>query len=148
MKKSKFAALIGIVLMLLPVIAFAQNKFPGIPRVWTYPVVYQANEEVTFYFDVTGIGFQEGVDLYLWAWQPTEPDAGNRDNSSDFAKLEYQGNNIYTKTMIPTEYFGVGLEAFGDDFAGFWMQLKVKRRPSLWKTQQISLWKTRMVPTN
>lgn len=112
--------------MLLPVIASATNKFPGVPKAWTYPAVYQANEEVTFYFDVTDIGFQEGVDLYLWAWEPSEPDAGNRNNSSEFAKLEYQGNNIYTKTMIPTEYFNAPLEAFGDNFAGFWMQLKVK----------------------
>lgn len=122
--KNIFTALLGIVLMLLPNIAFA-GKFPGVPKVWTVPAVYQFDEEVTFFFDVTDIGFQEGVDLYLWAWEPTEPDAGNRDNSSDFAKLEYTGNGIYKKTMTPTQYFNCGLEKF-DGFAGLWMQLKVK----------------------
>lgn len=122
--KSIFITLSGIFLMLLPATVFA-GKFPGVPKVWTVPAVYQFDEEVTFYFDVTDIGFQEGVDLYLWAWEPSEPDAGNRDNSSDFAKLEYQGNGIYTKTMIPTEYYNCGLDKF-DSFAGLWMQLKVK----------------------
>ena len=107
--KNIFTALLGIVLMLLPNIAFA-GKFPGVPKVWTVPAVYQFDEEVTFFFDVTDIGFQEGVDLYLWAWEPTEPDAGNRDNSSDFAKLEYTGNGIYKKPITPTQYFNCGLE--------------------------------------
>lgn len=122
--KNIFATLLCIALMLLPNVAFA-GKFPGVPKVWTVPAVYQFDEEVTFYFDVTDIGFQEGVDLYLWAWEPSEPDAGNRDNSSDFAKLVYTGGGIYTKTMTPTEYFNCPLEKFSE-FAGLWMQLKVK----------------------
>lgn len=122
--KNIFTILLGMTLILLPNSAFAV-KFPGTPKVWSVPAVYQFNEEVTFYFDLTDIGFQEGTDLYLWAWEPTEPDAGNRDNSSEFAKLEYTGNNIYKKTMIPTEYFNCGLDKF-DAFPGLWMQLKVK----------------------
>jgi len=85
------------------------------------------DEEVTFYYDLTDVGFQEGVDLYLWAWQPTEPDAGHGGNSSDFAKLEYVGNNIYKKTMVPTQYFNSDVSKFEDDaWPGFWQRLKTK----------------------
>ena len=76
---------------------------------------------------MTDVGFQEGVDLYLWAWQPTEPDAGHGGNSSDFAKLEYLGNNIYKKTMVPTQYFNSDVSKFEDDaWPGFWQRLKTK----------------------
>ncbi|KAA6334763.1 hypothetical protein EZS27_016945 [termite gut metagenome] len=98
----------------------------GMPaKFWTYPVVYALDEEVTWYIDVSGTSFPEGVDLYLWAWSPTEPDAGNWENSSDFAKMEYEGDRIYKKTLIPTEYYGVPV---GDiqASAGFWMRVKDK----------------------
>ena len=83
---------------LFPLALFADGvELPNAPKCWTVPAVFTADEEVTFYYDMTDVGFQEGVDLYLWAWQPTEPDAGHGGNSSDFAKLEYLGNNIYKR---------------------------------------------------
>ena len=84
-------------LCLLPLAMYAGGQKVGTPKCWTVPAVFTADEEVTFYYDMTDVGFQEGVDLYLWAWQPTEPDAGHGGNSSDFAKLEYLGNNIYKR---------------------------------------------------
>ena len=97
------------------------------PKVWTVPAVFTADQEVTFYYDVTDVGFPAGVDLYLWAWQPTEPDAGHGGNSSDFAKLEYLGDNIYKMTMTPTKYFNSPVSAFeNSDWPGFWQRLKTK----------------------
>ena len=97
------------------------------PKVWTVPAVFTADQEVTFYYDVTDVGFPSGVDLYLWAWQPTEPDAGHGGNSSDFAKLEYLGDNIYKMTMTPTKYFNSPVSAFeNSDWPGFWQRLKTK----------------------
>lgn len=135
MKKRNILMLcITAVWMLCTGVALASTKV-GTPKVWTVPAVYTCDQEVTFYYDVTDVGFPEGVDLYLWAWQPTEPDAGNGDNSSDFAKLEYLGNNIYKKTMIPTEYFHSEVSAFeSGDWPGFWQQLKTKR-DDLWSTE-------------
>lgn len=119
---------------LFPLALFASTKV-GTPKCWTVPAVFTGDEEVTFYYDVTDVGFPEGVDLYLWAWQPTEPDAGNGANSSDFAKLEYLGNNIYKKTMVPTEYFHCDVSAFeSPDWPGFWQQLKTKE-DNLWSTE-------------
>lgn len=113
---------------LFPLALFADGvELPNAPKCWTVPAVFTADEEVTFYYDMTDVGFQEGVDLYLWAWQPTEPDAGHGGNSSDFAKLEYLGNNIYKKTMIPTEYFHCDVAKFEDaNWPGFWQRLKTK----------------------
>ena len=92
-------------MMLLMAMTFALNTKAstkvGMPVCWTVPAVFTPDQEVTFYYDVTDVGFPEGVDLYLWAWQPSEPDAGNGDNSSEFAKLTYLGDNIYCKTMVP-----------------------------------------------
>lgn len=126
-------------MMLLMAMTFALNSKAstkvGMPVCWTVPAVFTPDQEVTFYYDVTDVGFPEGVDLYLWAWQPSEPDAGNGDNSSEFAKLTYLGDNIYCKTMVPTEYFHTTVDAMTNaDWAGFWQQLKTKR-DDLWSTE-------------
>ena len=123
MKKVLFA-----LMCLFPLALFADGvELPNAPKCWTVPAVFTADEEVTFYYDMTDVGFQEGIDLYLWAWQPTEPDAGHGGNSSDFAKLEYLGNNIYKKTMVPTEYFHCDVAKFEDaNWPGFWQRLKTK----------------------
>jgi len=136
MKKNiLYSTLVLLILLFSTSMSAAGTKLSGTPKVWTVPAIFSANEEVTFYYDVADIGFPEGVDLYLWAWQPTEPDKGNGDNSSDFAKLEYVGDNIYKKTMIPTEYFGSDVSVFESaDWAGFWQQLKTKDG-SLWSSE-------------
>mgnify|MGYP001385392244 CR=1 FL=1 len=103
----------------------------GVPsKFWTFPKIYTMDEEVTWYFDMTDTGFDEGIDLYMWTWSPTEPDAGNWESSSDFAKLEYVGNNIYKTTIIPLEYYrranpNLTIEDI-EGSAGFWMRLKTK----------------------
>lgn len=134
MRKNILTCLMAIAAALLTATSLASTKV-GTPKVWTVPAVWTADEEVTFYYDVTDVGFPEGADLYLWAWNPSEPDAGNGDNSSDFARLTYRGDNIYTITMVPTEYFGVDKSAFEDDsWAGLWQQLKTKR-DDVWSTE-------------
>lgn len=121
-------------MLLFPLLVMASTKV-GTPKCWTVPSVFTGDEQVTFYYDVTDVGFPEGIDLYLWAWQPTEPDAGNGNNSSDFAKLTYEGDNIYSITMVPTEYFHCGVSAFTDpNWPGFWQQLKTKN-DNLWSTE-------------
>lgn len=127
MKKTKIilSALWVFMTILLPAKSYATDEL-GIPaRTWTYPVIYALDQEVTWYFDMTDAGFSEGEDLYLWVWSPTEPDAGNFDNSSEFAKLEYAGDMVWKKTLVPTQYFGVGVEDI-EKSAGFWMRLKRK----------------------
>ena len=125
-------------MMLLMAINLKASTKVGTPVCWTVPAVFTPDQEVTFYYDVTDVGFPEGVDLYLWAWQPSEPDAGNGDNSSEFAKLTYLGDNIYCKTMVPTEYFHTTVDAMTNaDWPGFWQQLKTKR-DDLWSTEFVA----------
>ena len=140
MKKSLFHFYIGLLLaVLLPQQSLANDpvtrKAPN--RMWTVPTVFEVDQPVTFYFDMTDAGFREGVDLYLWCWNPSEPDAGNWENSSDFAKLTYEGDNIYSMTMTPTKYFSSGAASDKteqdiynlcqtDDWPGFWARLKTK----------------------
>ena len=90
----------AIVLMctLLPTKLWAQVEAGSPYKIWTDPVVYRASDQVTWYFDMTDTKFKAGEDLYLWSWAPSEPDAGNWDSSSDFAKLTYLGDNIYAMT--------------------------------------------------
>lgn len=117
--------LFALVLMMLPQVSSATED-AGVPaKIWTYPVVYALDQEVTWYFDMTGTNFSEGQDLYLWAWSPSEPDAGNFDNSSEFAKLEYVGDMVWKKTLTPTKYFNTTVANI-ESSAGFWMRLKGK----------------------
>lgn len=117
--------LFALVLMMLPQVSSATED-AGVPaKIWTYPVVYTLDQEVTWYFDMTGTNFSEGQDLYLWAWSPSEPDAGNFDNSSEFAKLEYVGDMVWKKTLTPTKYFNTTVANI-ESSAGFWMRLKGK----------------------
>ena len=71
-------------MLLVSMLSFAQEEL-GTPKYYTVPAVFTPTDKVTIYFDLAETGFQDGVDLYLWCWQPTEPDAGNFDSSSDFA---------------------------------------------------------------
>lgn len=128
------------ILMLLAMVAMAvqaETITHGAPaKMWTVPAVFSVDQQVTFYFDMTDAGFKEGVDLYLWCWNPSEPDAGNWENSSDFAKLTYEGENVYSMTMVPTEYFSSGASTMSAqevydycqtaDWPGFWARLKTK----------------------
>lgn len=117
--------LFALVLMMLPQVSSATED-AGVPaKIWTYPVVYALDQQVTWYFDMTGTNFSEGQDLYLWAWSPSEPDAGNFDNSSEFAKLEYVGDMVWKKTLTPTKYFNTTVANI-ESSAGFWMRLKGK----------------------
>lgn len=123
--KNILSVLMALVAIILPLKGFATDELGEPAKMWTYPVVYALDEEVTWYFDMTGAGFDDGQDLYLWAWSPSEPDAGNFDNSSEFAKLEYVGNMVWKKTLTPSKYFNMSV-ADMEASAGFWMRLKVK----------------------
>ncbi len=110
---------------------YAQSVELGGPlKTWTFPRIYSVDEDVTWYFDMTDSGFSEGTELYMWTWSPSEPDAGNWENSSDFAKLQYVGDNIYKTRINPLDYYrraNAGLTTSDvEGSAGFWMRLKTK----------------------
>lgn len=136
MKKIFLACL----MLLVSTVTFASVEL-GNPKYYTVPAVFSPTDKVTIYFDMSESGFQDGVDLYWWCWQPTEPDAGNWEASSDFAKLKYEGDFMYSKTFVPVDYFFQNQDRFatkedlrafmmnptdGWGEAGYWCRLKTK----------------------
>lgn len=123
--KKLYILFIAIIALFVSGNITAQTVGGAPSKIWTVPVITALDEEVTWYFDLTGTSFTDGGDLYLWAWSPFEPDAGNWGNSSDFAKLEYVGNMVWKKTLTPTVYFSKSVDDIKGS-PGFWMRLKDK----------------------
>lgn len=110
---------------LTPSVGNAQEVIGAIKEMWSYPVIYSLDEEVTWYFDLSGTAAVENEDFYIWIWSPSEPDAGNFNSSSEFAKLKYEGDMIWSFTLTPTEYFSRTPEEIRNS-DGFWFFLKDK----------------------
>lgn len=121
----KFIYTILLALLLAPNFIQAQEAAGAVGSMSSYPVVYKYDEQVTWYFDLNATTFAETEDLYIWIWSPSEPDANNWENSSDFAKLKYEGNKIWSFTLTPTLYFSKTPEEIAAS-AGFWFRLKNK----------------------
>lgn len=122
MKRMLLTLLLG--LFLLPS-ASAQTAAGPVNKTWSFPVVYKYDEQVTWYFDLSTTTFAPGSDIYLWIWSPSEPDAGNWENSSEFAKLTFVEGMTWSFTLTPTAYFSMTPEAIASS-AGFWFRLKDK----------------------
>jgi hypothetical protein len=101
-----------------PVLTTAPVSVTGSPK-GAYPL----DQPVTWNFDLTGSGFTAGMDVYMWAWTPTNPDAANWINSSAFAKLTYVSGMTWSKTLTPTTYFGASVATI-QAATVFWMKLK------------------------
>ncbi len=119
----RFLHTIILALILLPNFIMAQQEMGPIGSIKSFPVVYKYDEEVTWIFDLSTTSFAPGEDVYLWIWSPSEPDAGNWEDSSEFAKLTYVDNMKWTFTLTPTVYFDRTPEEIAAS-AGFWFRLK------------------------
>lgn len=114
-----------LLFLLFPLGLSAQQEMGDPGKTWSYPVIYKYDEQVTWFFDLSTTSFSEGQNLYLWIWSPAEPDAGNWGNSSEFAKLKYEGNMVWSFTLTPTVYFNKTAAEIAAS-AGFWFRLKDK----------------------
>ncbi len=122
----KFLHILFLAFIMVPNLTQAQTEEAGdIGAMWSFPVVYKYDEQVKWYFDLSATTFVAESDIYLWMWSPSEPDAGNWENSSDFAKLHYEGNMVWSMTLTPTLYFSRTPEEIASS-AGFWFRLKDK----------------------
>ncbi len=100
--------LLYILLIISNKTVFSQKP---IAEIWTQPAFFTPSDTVAFYFDLTGTALEGTTeDVYMWSWYPTEPDAGNWNNSSDFAKLKHVEGNIWKFEIVPTVYYGVPAE--------------------------------------
>lgn len=90
---------------LFPLFAMSQGR---IAEIWTQPAIFTATDTVSWFFDVTGTALDGETDgVYMWSWFPSEPDAGNFNNSSDFAALQHVEGNIWRFDLVPVDYYGV-----------------------------------------
>ena len=94
-----------------------------IAKIWSQPAIFKADEQVSIFFDVTGTQLDgDAGPVYMWTWSPKEPDKGNFNNSSDFAKLTHVSGNIWKWVVTPTVYYGVP----SDSITTLWLLLKTK----------------------
>lgn len=122
--KKKFYSIITT--LIFPLLCAAQVQEAGdIYKIWTNPVVYNFDEKVSWYFNLAGTTFEENEDVYIWIWSPSEPDAGNWENSSEFAKLTYVGDMVWRFDLTPTLYFSKTPDEIKAS-PGFWLRLKDK----------------------
>ncbi|MHA3787018.1 hypothetical protein ACX0HA_02315 [Flavobacterium hauense] len=121
----KLIHILLLAFIMLPNLMQGQENAGAPTKIWSYPVIYNYDEEVTWYFDLSSTTFAETEDIYLWIWSPSEPDAGNWENSSDFAKLTYVGNKVWSFKLTPTVYFTKTPDEIAAS-AGFWFRLKSK----------------------
>ncbi len=124
MKKIKHLLFIGF--LLIPFLGRAQND---LKNTWTVPATYSMGDKVDWYFEfnlpASATSFSDGENLYLWAWNPSEPDAGNWGNSSAFAGLTYVGNMVWKMEIDPKQYFNMTTpELNAQAEKNYWLLLK------------------------
>lgn len=87
--------------------------------VCTSKVNYNYDEEITYYFDLTGnTSVTAGEDLYYYSWAPNTPPGGS-------VLMTYLEDMVWSLTYTPTEFYGLTvaqIEAEGD--AAFWSNIQ------------------------
>lgn len=87
--------------------------------VCTYPVNYTFDQEVTWYFDLTGNSLvTPGQDLYFWSWEPAPLPGGS-------AIMNYEHSMLWSLTFVPETLYGVpaaDIESAGS--SAFWCTIQ------------------------
>ena len=63
----------------------------------------------------------EGDSIFIWTWEPNGPPGGNGEwSASNLAmKMTSEGDNIWSFTMVATEFYGVNASVIYDDGISF-----------------------------
>lgn len=95
---------------------WGEGILPIPQRIWTSPVIYNYDEQVTWYFDLNNAddGIKEVLDdatLALWTWGPSNPGDGHIGGGYSYPQeellLTHRGNYIYSITLTPTVLYNV-----------------------------------------
>lgn len=83
-------------------------------KAWIDPAtIIDVNDTVTIYVDLTKCDAQALVGnpgpLYIWTWMPNDPVAGNGQwgDSNEDMIMTAEGNDIWSKKIVPAEFYGV-----------------------------------------
>lgn len=95
-------------------------------KTWIQPDEINPADSVTIYVDIKACECQRllgATEVFLWTWQP----AGDRDEayengewtaSNPALSMKSEGNDVWSYTMIPTEFYGVDAQTvFDNDFS-------------------------------
>ena len=87
-------------------------------KIWTVPAEFNANDEIKLFIDIKACDCQRLLgtsdSVFLWTWQPSA-DADRLDMykngqwtaSNPNMAMTHEGNDVYSITMIPTEFYNV-----------------------------------------
>lgn len=116
--KSKMKKYIGIIIVAVLGIS------SSIAQITIEPAEWLPCDEITLTIDITQGDCQSIIDsegpLFLWSWMPAEPVVGNGEwaNSNDALQLTNTGDNLWSITMVPTDFYGVTAdEVYANGFA-------------------------------
>lgn len=116
--KHKMKKYIGILIIVILAISSSNAQITIEPEEWL------PCEEITLTIDITQGDCQSIIDsegpLFLWSWMPAEPVVGNGEwaNSNDALQLTNTGDNLWSITMVPTDFYGVTAdEVYANGFA-------------------------------
>jgi len=122
------------------------NTFPaisGIPG-----GIYPLDQPVTWTFDLDGTIFDKSQELYLWAWDPANPETiggrtgtFNTPSADNVTKLTWVSGMQWKITVTPTTFYGKTVsELQTSNPAAFWML--IRNKTGIVKSQSFG------VPTN
>jgi hypothetical protein len=114
-------------------IMLADGQFGNPVRWWTNPAIFNYDEEVTWYYDLSDSDIPEGASIAIWSWQPAQT-AGSYGNApgetvadiDQNSLLTYAGDHVWKFKFTPTEFYGLDVAAFmANAEDGFWQLLRV-----------------------
>jgi hypothetical protein len=104
-------------------------------RIWTDPVIYNYDEDVTWYFDLSAEDASikavlDEATLALWTWRPTNPGDEHFGGGYSLAQpemiLTHRGGYVYSITLKPVVFYSVTKESIeGGDAQSFVMHIRV-----------------------
>lgn len=115
-------------------LVFTTSFLGSYAQITIEPAEWLPCEQIKIIIDITQgecdklVGTGPTESLYLWTWMPAGPaiEGGNGawESSNELLKLTYEGPNLWSYTMVPTEFYGV--EAAAVYTNGFSMLVKKK----------------------
>ena len=90
----------------------------AVNAVYSSPAAFRADQQVTFYFDLTGTGLVGMANLHLYSWTPKEIEPWGNPSANTLLTMDPNNSALYTLTCIPTDLWGTTIDLFGYKIEG------------------------------
>lgn len=108
----KFKHILLWVIVLFSVNVFAENV-GKVNAIYSHPAAFKPDQEVTFYFDLSGTGLVGMTDLHLYSWMPKEIEPWGSPSANTLLTKDPNNDALYSLTCIPTDLWGTTFDNFG-----------------------------------